>query len=103
MIRPLLWPALLLGLIVSPGLPAAPVSPDRDIAAGRKLFLMNCAHCHGADASGDEGPDLHDLRKTDERITTIIKGGIKGEMPRFNAKLSDADVKTLVAYLRSLH
>ena len=24
---------------------------------GYTLFMMNCAHCHGADARGDEGPD----------------------------------------------
>ena len=23
------------------------------------MFLMNCAHCHGDDTRGDEGPDLH--------------------------------------------
>ena len=34
---------------------------------GRHLFLMNCAHCHGDDARDDKGPDLHDLRKSDER------------------------------------
>src|SRR6266404_6005183 len=26
---------------------------------GYTLFMMNCAHCHGNDARGDEGPDLH--------------------------------------------
>jgi cytochrome c peroxidase len=38
-----------------------------DATNGRKLFLKNCAHCHGADASGDEGPDLHRLDWTDEQ------------------------------------
>src|SRR5215469_18536034 len=46
-----------------------------DVAAGRKLFLRNCAHCHGADASGDEGPDLHNLDWTDQKITTRIRNG----------------------------
>jgi mono/diheme cytochrome c family protein len=72
------------------------------VAGGRKLFLMNCAHCHADDATGDEGPDLHGLHKTDERLRLLIKNGIKGEMPRFNEKLADPDLDALVAYLNSL-
>ena len=69
---------------------------------GHSLFDRNCAHCHGDDARGDEGPSLYDLKKTDARITRIIKEGIKGEMPKFGAKLNDADIEALIAYLRTL-
>jgi len=69
---------------------------------GYKLFLLNCAHCHGTDARGDEGPDLHGVTKSDARITSMIKNGVKGEMPKFGAKLSDADVQALIAFVRSL-
>lgn len=72
------------------------------VATGRRLFLMNCAHCHGDDATGDEGPDLHGLRKTDARLRLLISNGIKGEMPRFGAKLAQGDLDALVAYLNSL-
>lgn len=72
------------------------------VAQGQHLFLMNCAHCHGDDARGDEGPDLHGLRKTDARLSALINNGIKGEMPRFNQKLSESDVQALVAFLNSL-
>ena len=72
------------------------------VAQGQHLFLMNCAHCHGDDARGDEGPDLHGLRKTDARLSALINNGIKGEMPRFNQKLSEADVQALIAFLNSL-
>jgi mono/diheme cytochrome c family protein len=72
------------------------------VAQGQHLFLMNCAHCHGDDARGDEGPDLHGLHKTDARLSALIKNGIKGEMPRFNQKLSPADVQALIAFLNSL-
>lgn len=75
---------------------------DGDAKQGYRLFEHNCAHCHGDDARGDEGPDLHGLRKTDARLTTIIKGGIKGEMPTFAKKFNDADVQALIAYLRTL-
>ena len=69
---------------------------------GASLFARNCALCHGDDARGDEGPNLHDLTKSDTRITTILKEGIKGEMPKFGAKFSDADIQALIAYLRTL-
>ena len=69
---------------------------------GQHLFLMNCAHCHGDDARGDEGPDLHNVHKGDARIHQIVIGGIKGEMPSFGKKLNENDVQALIAYLRTL-
>ncbi len=69
---------------------------------GRKLFLGSCAHCHGADARGDEGPDLHDLQVSSRYIANTIRRGIRGEMPSFAKKHNDADVSALVAYVRSL-
>ena len=74
-----------------------------DAGQGRHLFLMNCAHCHGDDAHGDEGPDLHNLHRSDDRIHEVITAGIKGEMPSFGKKLGDPDVRQLIAYLRTLH
>lgn len=71
-------------------------------AHGQKLFAVNCSHCHADDATGDEGPDLHGLTKSDERIKTIITNGIKGEMPAFGKKLQEADKEALVGFLRSL-
>ena len=78
----------------------SPQSPLVD--QGQHLFLMNCAHCHGDDARGDEGPDLHGLRKSDARLSALINNGIKGEMPRFNQKLSASDVHAIIAFLDSL-
>ena len=71
-------------------------------AEGRPLFLMNCAHCHGQDAHGDEGPDLHNLHKSNARIHQVITTGIKGEMPSFGKKLGEEDIQALTAYLRTL-
>ena len=73
-----------------------------DATRGHSLFDHNCAHCHGDDARGDEGPSLYDLKKSDARITRIIKEGIKGEMPRFGTKFNDPDIQALIAYLRTL-
>ena len=71
-------------------------------AEGRRLFLQNCAHCHGDDARGDEGPSLYELRKSDDRINKIVREGIKGEMPAFKNKLNEANVAALIAFLRTL-
>ncbi|MDB6053716.1 MAG: cytochrome c, mono- and diheme variant family [Verrucomicrobiales bacterium] len=82
----------------------APLPPAGGLLAsqGYALFKLNCAHCHGLDARGDEGPDLHGVTKSDARIAFLIKNGSKGEMPKFGAKLSDADVRALIAFVRSL-
>jgi mono/diheme cytochrome c family protein len=69
---------------------------------GYKLFDQYCAQCHGDDARGDEGPNLHGLQKSDARLDTIIKGGVKGEMPAFAKKFTDSNVRDLIAYLRTL-
>jgi mono/diheme cytochrome c family protein len=84
----------------APRLQAAP--PSEESKRGQNLFERNCAHCHGDDARGDEGPDLHDLKKSDARITKVVTQGIKGEMPAFGAKLNEADVKALIVFLRTL-
>ena len=69
---------------------------------GCKLFMLNCAHCHGTDARGDEGPDLHGVIKSDQRLVIIIQNGIKGKMPKFGAKLNEADTRALIAFVRTL-
>ncbi|HTB63792.1 MAG TPA: cytochrome c [Opitutales bacterium] len=79
-----------------------PMSTPEMVAAGRKLFLNSCAHCHGVDARGDEGPDLHDLQMSDRHIVSVIKTGFKDEMPSFAKKHSDAEISEILAYVRSL-
>jgi mono/diheme cytochrome c family protein len=79
-----------------------PLELTAEAAQGQHLFLMNCAHCHGDDARGDEGPDLHNLNKSDQRIHQVITGGIKGEMPSFAKKLGGPEIRQLTAYLRTL-
>ena len=77
----------------------APVAPAVD---GRTLFLKNCAHCHGADAHGDEGPDLHNLGLSDEWITNRIRNGKPGQMTAFAGKLQASEITALVGYVQTL-
>jgi mono/diheme cytochrome c family protein len=72
------------------------------VAQGKRYYLKSCVHCHGADARGDDGPDLHDLRKADAALARVIRHGLKKEMPGFGNKYGDADIRALLAYLRSL-
>ena len=72
------------------------------LLSGRSLFLKNCAHCHADDATGDEGPDLHGLERSDEWISKRIREGKKGKMTAFGQKFSQTDIGALIAYLRTL-
>ena len=78
-------------------------------ADGAALWAQNCASCHGKDGSGATtmGKKLcvkdysKDQGFSDAEATNVIKNG-KGKMKAYKDKLSDADVKALVAYVRSL-
>lgn len=95
-------PATAAAIAAAPEPSAADLTTNRLLAEGRRLFLASCAHCHGADARGDDGPDLHALEISDRRITTVITRGIKGEMPSFAKKHGADDIAALIVYLRSL-
>jgi cytochrome c oxidase cbb3-type subunit 3 len=76
-------------------------------AMGERLFLNNCAQCHGSDAGGARGiPNLRDrdwlYGGEPETIKASIAEGRMGVMPPFGAALGDAGVKEVVAYVRSL-
>ena len=83
---------------------AVPLNESSAVTRGHDLFLMNCAHCHGDDAHGsEEAPDLTKFNKSEARIASVVKNGIKGEMPSFGEKLTDADVQMLIRFIRSLN
>jgi|SRR5215469_2215733 len=73
------------------------------------LWAQNCASCHGKDGSGNTamGKKLGVKNYTKEQgfsdaeAANVIKNG-RGKMKAYKGKLSDADVKALVAYVRSL-
>lgn len=90
----------------SPGaqrLRIAHAAAKADPAKGKTLFEQNCSTCHGIDAGGEEGPDLHGVPASlgDPAVANIIKRGIPGTaMPGFFS-LSDADATDIIAFLRS--
>lgn len=78
---------------------------------GEKVYKAKCATCHGADGAGataagkaTKARDFcsEDVKKeTDEEWTTIIVKG-KNKMPAYDKKLSEAEIKDVVAYIRGL-
>ena len=90
-------------------MPAERVAADpQAMAIGERLFLNNCAQCHGSDARGGKGfPNLTDndwlYGGSPERIQETITGGRTGVMPPMAAAVGTAeDVKNVANYVLSL-
>ena len=76
-------------------------------AMGERLFLANCAQCHGSDAGGGKGfPNLRDndweYGGDPVSIKESITNGRNGIMPPFGPILGDNGVKNVAHYVRSL-
>ncbi|MGB3429473.1 MAG: cytochrome-c oxidase, cbb3-type subunit III, partial [Burkholderiaceae bacterium] len=78
------------------------------VGIGERLFLTNCAQCHGSDARGGRGfPNLADndwlYGGTPEAIETSIASGRNGVMPPMAAAVGDKEAVVDVAnYVLSL-
>ena len=78
------------------------------MAIGERLFMNNCAQCHGSDARGSKGfPNLADqdwlYGGTPDKIAETITGGRHGQMPPMAAAVGSADdVKNVANYVLSL-
>ena len=83
----------------------------------KALWDANCAQCHGKTGAADtkmgktlSAKDLTDPKVqaafTDEKATQSIKEGVKENgkttMKAFGGKLTDDEIKALVAYVRTL-
>ena len=78
---------------------------------GEKLYKSKCASCHGADGAGATPAGKATKarafcsdevqKETDEEWTSIVVKG-KNKMPAYDKKLTDAEVKELVGYIRGL-
>lgn len=85
------------------------LSPAQDM--GGDLFKSKCAACHGPDGKGDTAMGkrmgLKDLGsaevqgQSDADLNGIISNG-KDKMPPYKGKLSDAQISSLVKYIRTL-
>ena len=91
------------------GMPPEQVAGDAQaMAIGERLFMNNCAQCHGSDARGSKGfPNLTDndwlYGGTPDKIKETIEKGRAGNMPPMAAAIgSPDDVKNVAHYVLSL-
>lgn len=83
--------------------------PPESIESGRTLFAENCAACHGDDARGLTeigAPDLTDrnwIYGGDRKaiLTTLLQGR-QGQMPSWEGRLSETEIRILALYVKSL-
>ena len=95
----------------------ASVDP-KTYSQGRRLFLVNCAECHGANGEGEKdwrvigadginkAPPLngtgHAWHHSEKSLTNSIKNGtvkIGGKMPAWKDKLSDREIKLILTWV----
>lgn len=83
--------------------PATTETTTQATADGEAVFAANCASCHtlkAADASGQVGPNLDDLKPDAARVEAQVKTGGNG-MPPFADVLSAAEITSVADYVAS--
>jgi mono/diheme cytochrome c family protein len=86
---------------------------DASSQAGQVLYMKTCAACHGKTGLGD-GPKAKSLKTVPTNFTKAesqnqadgehfykTKTG-RGDMPKYEGKLSDDDIWNVVNYIRTL-
>ena len=107
---------MLIGSVLAMLLLPHPV--PKTATGGQRLYLTDCASCHGANGHGSwraslfllRPGDLGDARLvdalTDEYLLTLIKNGGatlgKPGMPAFGYHLTDEQIREVVRYVRTL-
>jgi cytochrome c6 len=87
---------------------AAPVFAQ---SAGADTYKSKCAMCHGPDGTAATPmgkmmkiPSFKDpavAKDSEATLIAITKNG-KGKMPAYNGKLTDAQIKEVVSFIRTL-
>ncbi|UCF27490.1 MAG: c-type cytochrome [Chloroflexota bacterium] len=107
-------------ILTSCGGSSEPTYSAEDVTAGGEIFASTCSACHGPDAKGlpNLGKDLTTSEyvrdNNDETLLLLLVGGRPSghelnttgvDMPPRggNSSLSDDDLRTVIAYLRSIN
>jgi mono/diheme cytochrome c family protein len=74
-----------------------------DAVAGQQIFTNLCGFCHqdGGRVAG-RGPKLAGTDRPDDYLVNRIRTGKEGAMPAYGRAFTDAQLRSLVAYIRSL-
>ena len=101
-VRSLMQLAVTLSLAGTLSLAQAPAS---------ETYKAKCQMCHGADGMGQTPAgkamkalpfnDPQILKTSDANLIASTKNG-KGKMPAYNGKLSDEEIKSLIAFVHTL-
>jgi cbb3-type cytochrome c oxidase subunit III len=102
------WLKLMLLGAVTAAVAAGP--QDTPPPSGQSLYRRRCVMCHGPEGKGFpalKSPDFTDPKwqasLKDKDLVEVIKNGKKEtHMPAFADKLTDDEIKTVVAHIRSL-
>lgn len=95
------------------------------VERGRQVYAVHCAECHGDGLQGEPNwqtrkptgelpapphdPSGHTWHHTDDQLYAITKHGMarfappdyKSAMPAFVGKLSDGDIRAVIAFIKS--
>ena len=79
------------------------LSADELLILGKNIFLEkgNCAACHAladADANGDIGPNLNQIKPDIGRVIMAVANGI-GVMPAYEGLLSSKEIEAVAKYV----
>lgn len=79
-----------------------------DIASGQKLFIQNCAACHGKAGEGIVGPNLTDAYwlhggSLKDVFKSIKYGWAEKGMRSWKDDLSPVQIAQVTSYIRSIH
>lgn len=102
-----------IGMILPTALTVGGTSFASDVTNGGELYRNNCANCHGPSGTGDGyklfNPPVADLtsaaiqqQSTDELVGSIHRGRANTAMGSWRLALSEAEMREVVAYLRTL-
>lgn len=84
------------------------LADPNDIAAGQKMFISNCAPCHGPQGQGVVGPNLTDDYwlhggKINEVFKTIKYGVADKGMKAWQEDFSPKQLAQLASFIKSIH
>ena len=99
-------PTAVLFAVALIGLPALVAASDME--KGKQVFTQeaqpSCTICHAladAGADGAVGPDLDQLKPTQEQVANAVTSGV-GIMPAFNESLSEEQIQAVAHYVATV-
>ncbi|RUO65298.1 cytochrome c oxidase cbb3-type subunit 3 [Pseudidiomarina planktonica] len=83
------------------------IKDEQALKIGQRLYLQNCAQCHGSNAMGGKGfPNLTDddwlYGGSPEDIKVSLLEGRRGNMPSWNEQFNEQQISELATYVLSL-